>query len=96
VGDWSIDPDGRHVGDWSIDPDRCLSPARLALRELTRLRPALDRLEAALVDQARRDGCSWTDVASDLGVTKQSAHRRHAAHDPIAARSRTGRGNDGA
>jgi hypothetical protein len=78
------------VDGWSDDPDWGLSSARLALRELARLRPAFDRLEAALVDHARRAGSSWAEVATDLGVTKQTAHRRHAAHDPIAARNRAG------
>jgi len=78
------------VDDWSDDPDWGLSAVHLALRELARMRPVLDRLEAALVDRARCDGSSWSEVATDLGVTKQTAHRRHAAHDPITARNRAG------
>jgi hypothetical protein len=65
-----------------------VSAARLALRELAALRPSLDRLEAALVDRARLEQTPWEAIAVDLGVTKQTAHRRHARHDPLAERRR--------
>jgi hypothetical protein len=52
---------------------------------LTTLRPSLDRLEAALVDRARCELVSWDQIGADLGVTKQTAHRRHTAHDPRGA-----------
>ena len=66
-------------------PDTQVSVTRLALRALTELRPTLDRLEAAIVDRARLEDVSWEAIAADLRVTKQSAHRRHASHDPLAA-----------
>ena len=63
-------------------------PWRRGLRELAELRTALDRLEAALVDRARLDGATWDELAEALAVSRPTAHRRHAAHDPIAARRR--------
>lgn len=63
-------------------------PARKAMRALADLRIGLDRLERTLVVDARRDLVTWEEIGSDLGVSKQTAHRRHAAHDPIAARRR--------
>lgn len=38
------------------------------------------------VEEARRAGCSWSDVGGALGVTKQAAQQRHAATDSIARR----------
>jgi len=73
------------------ESDEDAPASRLALRALAELRPALDRLEVALVDRARLEQVSWALIASDLGVTKQTAHRRHARHDPVAARRRKGR-----
>jgi hypothetical protein len=69
--------------DVETDAELGGSPARAALRALTALRPVLDRLEAALVDRARLDHCSWSEIGADLGTTKQTAHRRHGAHDPV-------------
>lgn len=43
-----------------------------ALRRLT------DELEAAHVANARAAGWSWADIAAALGVTRQSAHKKHA------------------
>ena len=63
-------------------------PAVRALAELTALRASLDRLEGALVVRAREDGCWWSEIGEALGVTKQGAHRRHSARDPLAARRR--------
>ena len=74
------------------DPEewwRAYDPAaRRALRELTALRPVLDRLEGRLVDEARLLGCSWAEVGADLGLTKAGAYARHAGHDAAAARRR--------
>jgi hypothetical protein len=64
-----------------------LPVSRRGLRELAPLRAALERLEVALVDRARLDSVSWRAIAGDLGITKQSAHRRHAAHDPLRKRA---------
>ena len=43
------------------------------------LREILDRVEVELVRQAREFGYSWTDIGVALGISRQSAHRKHAA-----------------
>jgi hypothetical protein len=53
------------------DPAQGLRAIR-ALRELT------ERLEALQVDNARRQGWSWQDIAAQLGVSRQAAHKKHA------------------
>jgi hypothetical protein len=50
-----------------------------ALVAVTSLRGRIEELEAALVENALRDGWSWSRIASALGVTKQAAHKKHAA-----------------
>jgi hypothetical protein len=50
-----------------------------ALVALTSLRGRIDELEAALVENALREGWSWSRIARALGVTKQAAHKKHAA-----------------
>ncbi|MFB7752680.1 AsnC family protein, partial [Streptomyces sp. NPDC056121] len=42
-----------------------------ALRELT------ERLEILQVENARKLGWSWQDIAERLGVTKQTVHRKY-------------------
>ena len=52
-----------------------------ALRELQTLQQIIEKAQAALapaVAAARNDGATWQDVASALGVTRQSAHERFA------------------
>jgi hypothetical protein len=51
---------------------------RERLRAVAALRTELDELEADAVRAAIDDGSSWTQVAQALGITKQSAHRRHS------------------
>jgi hypothetical protein len=51
---------------------------RVGLRAVLALRRLLDRLEALQVDNARRQGWSWQDIASALGVSKQAVHQKHA------------------
>ena len=54
----------------STDPDA-------GLRAVAALRVLAERLEALQVDNARRLGWSWQDIAARLGVTKQTVHRKH-------------------
>lgn len=57
-----------------------LTPADPAdgLAAVVALRRLVERLEAAEVERALRDGWSWTDVAEALGVTRQAVHKKHA------------------
>ncbi|GAA3828076.1 helix-turn-helix domain-containing protein [Streptomyces coacervatus] len=57
-------------GAASNDPDVGLR-AVAALRELT------ERLEILQVENARKLGWSWQDIAQRLGVTKQTVHRKY-------------------
>ena len=44
---------------------------------MARLRRLVEDLEAEKVAAARRAGWSWQDIATRLGVTKQTVHRKH-------------------
>ncbi len=50
---------------------------RAALRAAAELRRATERLEAQLVRRARNQGMSWAEVAGQLGVAKQTVHRKY-------------------
>jgi hypothetical protein len=54
----------------STDPDT-------GLRAVAALRALTERLEILQVDNARKLGWSWQDIAGRLGVTKQTVHRKH-------------------
>jgi DNA-binding NarL/FixJ family response regulator len=54
----------------SRDPDT-------GLRAVAALRVLTERLEILQVDNARALGWSWQDIATRLGVTKQTVHRKH-------------------
>jgi DNA-binding NarL/FixJ family response regulator len=49
----------------------------VGLRAVAALRVLTERLEILQVDNARRLGWSWQDIAQRLGVTKQTVHRKH-------------------
>lgn len=51
-----------------------------ALAAVVALRLMAERLERKAVKQAIAQGWSWSQVAEALGVTKQAAHKRHAAY----------------
>jgi predicted DNA-binding protein YlxM (UPF0122 family) len=42
------------------------------------LRRLLEQLEALQVDNARRLGWSWREIAGEMGVSKQAVHKKHA------------------
>ena len=58
-------------GAASNDPD-------VGLRAIAALRVLAERLELVQVQQARELGWSWQDIATRLGVTKQTVHRKYA------------------
>jgi hypothetical protein len=57
-------------GAASNDPD-------IGLRAVAALRALTERLEALQVDRARELAWSWQEIATRLGVTKQTVHRKH-------------------
>jgi IS30 family transposase len=57
-------------GAASTDPD-------VGLRAVAALRALTERLEILQVDNARKLGWSWQDIAGRLGVTRQTVHRKH-------------------
>jgi DNA-directed RNA polymerase specialized sigma24 family protein len=54
----------------SEDPD-------VGLRAVAALRALAERLELLQVQRARQLGWSWHEIASRLGVTKQTVHRKY-------------------
>ena len=57
--------------------DAASQDPRLGLRSVAALRRLLEQLEALHVDRARALGWSWQEIAGELGVTKQTVHRKH-------------------
>ena len=49
----------------------------VGLRAVAALRDLLDRLERLQVENARRRGWSWQEIANGLGVTRQAVHKKH-------------------
>jgi hypothetical protein len=47
------------------------------LRAVASLRALTERLEIVQVENARKLGWSWQDIAGRLGVTRQTVHRKH-------------------
>jgi DNA-binding NarL/FixJ family response regulator len=63
------------VGD--ITEDAAGTDPDAGLRAVAALRALTERLEILQVDNARRTGWSWQQIAERLGVTKQTVHRKH-------------------
>jgi hypothetical protein len=51
---------------------------RVGLRAVLALRRLLESLEVVQVDNARRQGWSWQEIAEALEVSKQAVHKKHA------------------
>lgn len=58
------------------DPEPAMPAEGLAA--VVALRRLADRLEAAEVERAIRQGWTWSRVAEALGVTRQAAHKKYA------------------
>jgi hypothetical protein len=58
---------------------------RVGLRAVLALRRLLESLECLQVDNARRAGWSWQEIADSLGVTRQAVHKKHAGRAPAPA-----------
>src|SRR5689334_1057069 len=72
-------------------PDNVLDQLSNAVLIGGHLNEVADHLIGHFVDQARRSGASWTDIGSNMGVSKQAAQKRFvpkaagdAALDPSA------------
>jgi DNA-directed RNA polymerase specialized sigma24 family protein len=60
--------------------------ARTGLRAVRALRRLSESLEGLQVDNARRQGWSWQEIADVLEVSKQAVHKKHAGRRPVADR----------
>ncbi|GAA4676699.1 helix-turn-helix domain-containing protein [Phytohabitans rumicis] len=54
---------------------------RTGLRAVRALRRLLETLELLQVDNARRQGWSWQEIADVLDVTRQAVHKKHARRE---------------
>jgi DNA-directed RNA polymerase specialized sigma24 family protein len=54
---------------------------RVGLRAVLALRRLLETLEALQVENARRQGWSWQEIADALGVSKQAVHKKYAGRN---------------
>jgi hypothetical protein len=57
--------------------------ARTGLRAALALRRLAETLEALQVDNARRRGWSWQEIAEALEVSKQAVHKKYAGRVPV-------------
>jgi hypothetical protein len=62
----------------------------VGLAAVAALRTLVDELETLHVENARACGWSWQAIADVLGVTRQSAHKKHHT-DGRRSRRRRGR-----
>lgn len=51
----------------------------VGLAAVVALRTLVEELETLHVENARASGWSWQSIADVLGVTRQSAHKKHRA-----------------
>jgi CRP-like cAMP-binding protein len=54
------------------------SDPEIGLRAAAALRTLAEELELLQVQNARRLGWSWQDIAARLGVTRQTVHRKYS------------------
>lgn len=52
----------------------------VGLRAVASLRRLAEQLESLHVDHARDLGWSWSQIAAELGVSKQAVHQKHGSH----------------
>jgi len=60
----------------------------VGLAAVVALRQLLDQLEALQVSSARARGWTWERIATALGITRQSVHKRYATRRRPARRLR--------
>jgi hypothetical protein len=59
---------------------------KVGLRAVAALRKLLEQLEALQVSHARHLGWSWREIAEELQVSKQAAHKKHAERRVLGRR----------
>lgn len=59
---------------------------KVGLRAVAALRKLVEQLEALQVRKARGAGWSWQEIANELGVSRQAAHKKHAGGRLLARR----------
>ncbi|MBQ1045677.1 MULTISPECIES: HTH domain-containing protein [unclassified Micromonospora] len=57
---------------------------KVGLRAVLALRRLLERLEVIQVDNARRQGWSWQEIADALEVSRQAVHKKHAGRPAVS------------
>jgi hypothetical protein len=62
----------------------------VGLRAVASLRALLESLERLQVENARKQGWSWQQVADSLGVSKQAVHKKHGSGGLLGRRGRRG------
>jgi hypothetical protein len=60
-----------------IAGDAASGDPEVGLRAVASLRLLVEQLESLQVDRARQLGWSWSQIANELGVSKQAAHQKH-------------------
>lgn len=57
----------------------------VGLRAVAALRRVVEQLEFLQVQNARRLGWSWAEIAAAVGVSKQAVHKKHAGRVTASA-----------
>jgi hypothetical protein len=65
----------------------------VGLRAVASLRALLESLERLQVENARKQGWSWQQIAESLGVSKQAVHKKHGGGGGLLGRGRRGGGS---
>lgn len=60
-----------------VTTDATSSDPEVGLRAVAALRELQERLELLQVSRARQQGWSWSAIASLLGLSKQTVHRKY-------------------
>ena len=61
---------------WLYAPGAPLDRVEAALTASEALASCADELIGQFVEEARRAGCSWTEIGQRIGVSKQAARQR--------------------
>ncbi|GAB3700127.1 RNA polymerase subunit sigma-70 [Mariniluteicoccus flavus] len=77
-----------------LDRAADLSDPRAGLRAVSALRRLADSLEQQQVEAALRSGLSWSDIGSDLGVTRQAVHKKYHHRMPSGLAPERRRGTE--